>query len=122
MQNELAARLQTALNALDRDVVDAHTARQAIREALKMVQPVEEKPAPVAVVEPVKATAPRCCFYATIRSFYARAIDCGMDVKDVAAMRRAMSRLLGFEVVSRKQLTASHWAICKDSLERGWGW
>ena len=122
MQNELAARLQTALNALDRDVVDAHTARQAIREALKMVQPVEEKPAPVAVVQPVKTTAPRCCFYATIRSFYARAIDCGMDVKDVAAMRRAMSRLLGFDVVSRKQLTASHWAICKDSLERGWGW
>jgi len=50
---------------------------------------------------------PRCPHYKSIRRTFAIAKNCGLNVKDEAAMRRAFGRALGRQIETREELTAT---------------
>ncbi len=78
--------------------------------------PQPTPPAPVASVR--SQTAP-CAFHKAIRRCYAIAKDCGLNVKDEPAMRRAFGRALGHNIESRDELNGNDWQAVGDMMKRG---
>jgi len=62
---------------------------------------------------------PRCPHYKSIRRTFAIAKDCGLNVKDEAAMRRAFGRALGRQIETREELNGNDWEAVGNMMRRG---
>ena len=61
----------------------------------------------------------RCSFHKEIRRAFAIAKDCGLNVEDKPAMRRAFGRALGRRIETREEMNASDWQTVGRMMKRG---
>ncbi len=66
-----------------------------------------------------RPTKTPCCFYRSIRRFYAIAQEAGLDTKADEQIRKAIGTFYGVELKSRKELSGGHWQAAGDAVKFG---
>jgi hypothetical protein len=113
-----AARL-AYVEAIEAQEIEAANSAQSV-EVVQVVA-VEANTAQTAVERKVAASPTKtlCCFYKSIRRFYAIAQEVGLDTKADAAIRLSVGAFFGIEIESRKQLSGGHWQAAGTAVKFG---
>ncbi len=80
---------------------------------------VEANTAKTAIARKETASKVPCCFYRSIRRFYAIAQEVGLSTEADADIRAAVGAFFGIEIESRKQLSGGHWEAAGTAVKFG---
>jgi hypothetical protein len=119
---DLDAALLAYVEAIEAQEIEAAPIVQSV-EVVQVIA-VEATAAKTAIARKetaskVQANKVPCCFYRSIRRFYAIAQDVGLSTSNDEAIRQAISAFFGIEIESRKQLSGGHWEAAGDAVKFG---